>query len=307
MGRIAFVYPGQGSQHPGMGLDLKKSDLLARFAFTQADQLRPGTSDQCFFGDEETLKQTANTQPCLYTVEMAASQALLGQGVTPDMVAGFSLGELAALTVAGAVDFENGIKMVTRRGQLMQAAAEKVDSAMIAVMKLEASQVEALCAAYPEAYPVNYNCPGQTVVAVKRDQLDGLKQDIKAAGGRALPLKVSGGFHSPFMAEAAEQFGAYLQDVKFSSTFKVPLYSNYTGYPYDRDCRELLQQQICNPVRWQTLVKNMIADGADTFIELGPGQVLGGLIGRIDKSVTIYHVEDYDSLVKTVKEVRPYD
>ena len=105
MGRIAFVYPGQGSQHPGMGLDLKKSDLLARFAFTQADQLRPGTSDQCFFGDEETLKQTANTQPCLYTVEMAASQALLGQGVTPDMVAGFSLGELAALTVAGAVDF----------------------------------------------------------------------------------------------------------------------------------------------------------------------------------------------------------
>ena len=106
---------------------------------------------------------------------------------------------------------------------------------------------------------------------------------------------------------AAEQFGAYLQDVKFSSTFKVPLYSNYTGYPYDRDCRELLQQQICNPVRWQTLVENMIADGADTFIELGPGQVLGGLIGRIDKSVTIYHVEDYDSLVKTVKEVRPYD
>ena len=98
-----------------------------------------------------------------------------------------------------------------------------------------------------------------------------------------------------------------MQDVKFSSTFKVPLYSNYTGYPYDRDCRELLQQQICNPVRWQTLVENMIADGADTFIELGPGQVLGGLIGRIDKSVTIYHVEDYDSLVKTVKEVRPYD
>ena len=302
MGRIAFVYPGQGSQHPGMGLDLKKSDLLARFAFTQADQLRPGTSDQCFFGDEETLKQTANTQPCLYTVEMAASQALLGQGVTPDMVAGFSLGELAALTVAGAVDFENGIKMVTRRGQLMQAAAEKVDSAMIAVMKLEASQVEALCAAYPEAYPVNYNCPGQTVVAVKRDQLDGLKQDIKAAGGRALPLKVSGGFHSPFMAAAAEGFAADLTAVEFASP-AVPLYSDCTGLPYEGDFAALLQKQIVSPVRWQSIVEHMAANGVDTFIELGPGSTLTGLISKTLSGVRTLRVEDADTLAEALKEM----
>ena len=305
MGKIAFVFPGQGAQYPGMGLDLKKSDLFARFTFTQADQLRPGTSDQCFYGDAETLKQTANTQPCLFTVELAAAQALIAQGVTPNMVAGFSLGELSALTVTGGVDFENGMKMVTHRGKLMQAAAEQVDSAMIAVMKLDAQKVEELCAAYPEAYPVNYNCPGQTVVAVKRDYLDGLKQDIKAAGGHAMPLKVSGGFHSPFMAEAAEQFNAYLQDVKFSP-FKVPLYSNYTALPYDQDCRDLLTKQICNPVRWQELVENMIADGADTFIELGPGNVLCGLIGRINKSVRTYHVEDWEGLDSTAREVKKH-
>lgn len=303
MGKIAFVFPGQGTQHPGMGLDLKKNDLFARFTFIQADQLRPGTSDQCFYGDAETLKQTANTQPCLFTVEMAAAQALIGQGVTPDMVAGFSLGELAALTITGGVDFENGIKMVTHRGKLMQDAAEKVDSAMIAVMKLDTAKVEELCAAYPEAYPVNYNCPGQTVVAVKRESLEGLREAVKAAGGRAMPLKVSGGFHSPFMAEAAEQFNTYLQDVKFSR-FKVPLYSNYTARPYDQDCRELLTKQICNPVRWQELVENMIADGADTFIELGPGDVLSGLIRRIDKSVRTYHVEDWDGLDSTAREVK---
>lgn len=303
MGKIAFVFPGQGTQHPGMGLDLKKNDLFARFTFIQADQLRPGTSDQCFYGDAETLKQTANTQPCLFTVEMAAAQALIGQGVTPDMVAGFSLGELAALTITGGVDFESGIKMVTHRGKLMQDAAEKVDSAMIAVMKLDTAKVEELCAAYPEAYPVNYNCPGQTVVAVKRESLEGLREAVKAAGGRAMPLKVSGGFHSPFMAEAAEQFNAYLQDVKFSR-FKVPLYSNYTARPYDQDCRELLTKQICNPVRWQELVENMIADGADTFIELGPGDVLSGLIRRIDKSVRTYHVEDWDGLDSTAREVK---
>ena len=303
MGKIAFVFPGQGTQHPGMGLDLKKNDLFARFTFIQADQLRPGTSDQCFYGDAETLKQTANTQPCLFTVEMAAAQALIGQGVTPDMVAGCSLGELAALTITGGVDFESGIKMVTHRGKLMQDAAEKVDSAMIAVMKLDTAKVEELCAAYPEAYPVNYNCPGQTVVAVKRESLEGLREAVKAAGGRAMPLKVSGGFHSPFMAEAAEQFNAYLQDVKFSR-FKVPLYSNYTARPYDQDCRELLTKQICNPVRWQELVENMIADGADTFIELGPGDVLCGLIRRIDKSVRTYHVEDWDGLDSTAREVK---
>ena len=303
MGKIAFVFPGQGTQHPGMGLDLKKNDLFARFTFIQADQLRPGTSDQCFYGDAETLKQTANTQPCLFTVEMAAAQALIGQGVTPDMVAGFSLGELAALTITGGVDFESGIKMVTHRGKLMQDAAEKVDSAMIAVMKLDTAKVEELCAAYPEAYPVNYNCPGQTVVAVKRESLEGLREAVKAAGGRAMPLKVSGGFHSPFMAEAAEQFNAYLQDVKFSR-FKVPLYSNYTARPYDQDCRELLTKQICNPVRWQELVENMIADGADTCIELGPGDVLCGLIRRIDKSVRTYHVEDWDGLDSTAREVK---
>ncbi len=302
MGKIAFVYPGQGAQYPGMGLNLNERDLFARFTFNQMDQVRPGTSDQCFYGDMETLTQTVNTQPCIFAVELSGTNALLSRGIVPDMVAGFSLGEVAALTVSGAVDVPTGLSMVTERAKLMQAASEQVDSAMIAVMKLDAAKVAELCTAHPETYPVNYNCPGQTVVAGKKDQLGALKADIKSAGGRVMPLRVSGGFHSPFMTEAAEQFGTYLQGVNFGD-FKMPLYSNYTAQPYDGDVRNLLQQQICNPIQWQTLGENMIAAGTTTFIEVGPGNVLSGLIRRIDKSVHTYHVEDWESLDQTVNEV----
>lgn len=295
MGKIAFVFPGQGTQHPGMGLDLKKNDLFARFTFIQADQLRPGTSDQCFYGDAETLKQTANTQPCLFTVEMAAAQALIGQGVTPDMVAGFSLGELAALTITGGVDFENGIKMVTHRGKLMQDAAEKVDSAMIAVMKLDTAKVEELCAAYPEAYPVNYNCPGQTVVACRAEIFDALAARVADEKGRMMRLKVGGAFHTPWMESASHALAEYLAGQRLKKP-DLPLYANLDARPYGENAAELLSRQVCNPVRWQQTIENM-AD-ADLFVELGAGKTLSGLIKKTLPQARVCNVEKPEDIEK---------
>lgn len=306
MDKIAFVFPGQGAQTPGMGKDLIERVLFSRAIMIQADQIRPGTSEQCFHGDEATLAQTAVTQPCLYAVEVAASVGLLSSGVEPDMVAGFSLGELAALQTCGAVDFATGFEMVIERGKLMQAASEQSSTAMIAVMMLDSAKVERLCSEYDDVFPVNYNGPDQIVVAGKQDHLDRLVQPIKALGGRIMPLKVSGGFHTPYMAEAAKQFGAYLQNVTVNPP-KVPIYSNFTARPYPNEPqekqKELLQQQICHPVQWQKLVENMISAGADTFIEVGPGRVLRGLIRRIDKGVRIFNVSDWESLDNTVKAI----
>ena len=303
MGKIAFVFPGQGAQHSGMGKELCEASNAAAEIFRLADSLRPGTSEQCFNGDEESLKQTKVTQPCLFAVELAAAAALTEAGVKADMAAGFSLGEVAALTFTGTVDFSTGFSLVCKRGELMQDAAEKVETSMAAVVRLDNATVEEIAAKFEGVYPVNYNCPGQVSVAGLAESMTAFSAAVKEAGGRAIPLKVSGGFHSPFMAEAAEQFGAILENVNFNAP-NMPLYSNFTGKPYDDDPAELLSKQVCNPVRWEDSVRHMIANGVDTFIELGPGQVLGGLIAKIDKSVRCLSVADNESLEKTLAEVK---
>lgn len=305
MGKIAFVFPGQGAQYSGMGKELVEKSPAAARVFLKADSLREGTSLQCFNGSDEELARTANTQPCMFTVELAAAEALMEAGVQPDMTAGFSLGELAALTVSGAVDFETGFRLVSARGELMAAAAGSVDSSMVAVVKLTNEKVDELCSKYEHVYPVNYNCPGQVTVAGLKTELDGLKEDVKAAGGRALPLKVAGGFHSPFMEKAAEEFGGYLEKEKLQQS-KIPLYSNYSAEIYGEDYRELLKKQIASPVRWQQIIENMIAAGADIFIEVGPGKILSGFIGKIAGDVRVLHVEDAESLEETIKEVKSY-
>ena len=287
MGKIAFVFAGQGAQYPGMGQELAQCSPAAAQVFQQLDALRPGTSQQCFSGTEAELKETRNTQPCMFAVELAAAAALEEKGLRADLAAGFSLGEIGALAYTGAVDLETGFHLVCRRGELMQQAAEAQPTAMAAVLKLENAAVEALCAQFPETYPVNYNCPGQVSVACAKEQLAPFSAAVKAAGGRALPLKVAGGFHSPFMASAAQGFAQVLADCQVGQP-KLPLYSNKTGAVYDGDPKELLAQQIVSPVRWETIVRNMIAAGADTFIELGPGKTLCGLIQKTDPSVKTY-------------------
>lgn len=299
MGQIAFVFSGQGAQYSGMGRSLCDVSAAARSVFELADRIRPGTSRQCFEGSKEELTVTSNTQPCLYCVDLAAARALVEAEITPSAVAGFSLGEIAALTFAGGADPEDGFSIVCRRGERMQAAAELADAAMAAVVKLANETVEELCSRYTAVYPVNYNCPGQLVVAGEKAQLEHLKEDIKAAGGRMIPLAVGGGFHSPFMAPAAAAFEQDLQAFPLRQPV-IPLYANYTAEPYAGDVRKLLVNQMQHPVRWQTTVERMLAAGIDTFVEVGPGKTLCGLIAKIAPGTRTYAVEDAATLESTL-------
>ena len=301
MGRVAFVFPGQGAQYPGMGKELAAISPAAAEVFRVVEALRPGTAEQCFSGTAEELQQTAVTQPCMVAVELAAAAALEEAGVRADMTAGFSLGELAALSYAHVIDISTSFRLVCRRGQLMQRAAEAHDTSMAAVVKLSNEAVEALCQQFPGVYPVNYNCPGQVTVAGLKSEMPAFSAAVKAAGGRALPVEVSGGFHSPFMAEAAESFGKALENVTFSAP-EIPLYANVTGLPYQEDPKELLQKQICSPVHWEAIIRNMIFAGADTFIEVGPGNVLQGLIKKIDPAVRTFGVSDGETFHTVIQE-----
>lgn len=304
MGKIAFVFSGQGAQAPGMGKELYECSAAAKAVFELCDSIRPGTSEQCFNGTKEELTVTANTQPDMFAVEVAAARALVGAGIQPDALAGFSLGEISALTFSGAVSLEDGFKLVCRRGELMQEASNAADSAMVAVVKLPPEKVEELAGQFDQVYPVNYNSPAQTVCAGLSSSMDGFKAAVKAAGGRALPLKVSGAFHSPFMSSAAKGLAEVLAPMEFAAP-SCPLYSNVTAQPYEEgQFKDLLSRQVENPVRWQTIVENMIAAGVDTFIEVGPGKTLAGLIGKINSDVRALNVEDAESLKHTIEEVK---
>ena len=303
MGKIAFVFAGQGAQHPGMGEKLARVSKGAAEVFRTVDAVRPGTSQQCWSGSIEELCETKNTQPCMFAVEMACAAALGENGIKADMAAGFSLGELAALTYSEVMDLETGFRAVCRRGELMQAAAEKQPTSMAAVLRLSNKEVEELCGRFKGVYPVNYNCPGQVSVAGLNEAMEEFKAAVKAAGGRAVPLKVNAGFHSPFMLEAAEEFARELEKYAFNTPL-TPVYSNRTGEVYSGDIKELLAKQISSPVKWEDIVRDMIARGADTFIELGPGNTLCGLIKKIDAGVRTFSVEDPDGLNAAVTEVK---
>ena len=295
MSKIAFVFSGQGAQAPGMGKELYDCSPAAKAVFDLADGIRPGTSQQCFEGTQEELNVTINTQPCLFACDLAAAKAAQERGIQPDCAAGFSLGEAAAVAFSGMLTEAEAFSMVCKRAELMNEAAQKNPGAMAAVMKLSPQQVETLCGPIENAWPVNYNSPKQTVVAASADTIDQVVEAASAQRGRAVKLAVSGAFHSPLMHSAADGLREYLASVSLREE-RLPVYANLTAGPYGEDKKETMAAQCENPVRWQKTIENMIANGVDTFIEVGVGKTLAGLIKKINPEVTVYQIENKEGL-----------
>lgn len=300
MAKTVFVFSGQGAQYPSMGKELYENSPAAKAVFDMAESIRPGTIKQCFEGTKEELSVTINTQPCLFTVDLAAAAAVKEAGITPDYISGFSLGEIAAVAFAGILSYEEAFKLVCKRAELMDKAANENKGAMAAILKLTTDKAEEICKKYKRAWPVNYNCPGQTVVAASEEEIDALCEDVKAEKGKAVKLAVSGAFHSPFMESASKGLAEYLEGITLNEP-TIPVYANLTAKPYSGDFKELLAKQVMNPVKWQTTVENLISEGADTFIEVGVGKTLVGLIKKTNKEVTAINVENKAGLDEVIE------
>ncbi|NLV58315.1 MAG: ACP S-malonyltransferase [Clostridiales bacterium] len=299
MGKIAFLFAGQGSQGTGMGRALAEISNAANRVFTMAEVLRPGTRSQCYGGSKEDLSITVNTQPCLFCVDLAAAEALRECGISPYAVAGFSLGEIPALAFAGMLSMEDAFRLVCLRAQVMHACTQGKDGGMMAVMGLPTEMVEAFCRESTELFAVNYNCPGQLVVAGRKSKLAQLGDRVREAGGRGIVLAVSGAFHSPDMVQAQVALQAYLEQTHLAAP-AIPVYANLTARPYAPPYARALASQAAQPVRWQETLENMAADGVTTFIEVGPGKTLSGFVRKTLPNVVALNVEDAESLMRTM-------
>ncbi|MBY0011267.1 ACP S-malonyltransferase [Paenibacillus typhae] len=303
MGKIAFVFPGQGAQAVGMGKDVYDALPQSRAVFDKGDEvLGFSLSRLVFEGPDSDLKQTVNTQPALVTTSVAYLEALAGKGLKPDYVAGHSLGEYSALVAAGVLSYEDAVQLVRLRGRFMEEAVPGGQGAMAAVLGAEREALAGLCRSISEegntVELANVNCPGQIVVSGSQAGVSAVVERVKEAGGkRAIPLEVSGPFHSSMMKEAAERLAAELQRVTFNAP-SVPVVVNVTASPVTdpEEIRELLVRQVYSPVLWQDSVEWLIANGVDTFVEIGSGSVLAGLIRKIDKTVKVIGINSLESV-----------
>lgn len=296
MGKVAFIFPGQGSQKVGMGKAAHDALEVARGTFREADEaLGEALSALCFEGPAEELALTRNTQPAILTVSVALWRAL---GQPCDMVAGHSLGEYSAHVAAGTLPFEEAVRIVRARGEYMQAAVPVGEGAMAAVLKAEREVVERVCAEVGGVVqPANYNSPGQIVIAGAAAAVEEAGARLKEAGARAMPLPVSAPFHSSLMEPAEERLRPHLREASFSAP-SVPVYVNVDAAPVTTAAAaaDALERQVSRPVRWEDTVRRMVDDGAALFVEIGPGKVLSGLVGRIAKDVRRISVEGPDDL-----------
>ena len=286
----AYVFPGQGAQFVGMGKELYDNNAEARALFEKANEILGfSITDLMFAGTDEDLHKTAVTQPAIFIHSVLLAKSL-GEEFRPDMVAGHSLGEFSALVAAGALSFEDGLRLVSARAQAMQKACELTESTMAAVLALPDEKVEEICAGIDGVVVcANYNCPGQLVISGEVAAIDAACEALKAAGAkRALKLKVGGAFHSPCMEPARAELAAAIEATEFHTPV-CPVFQNVDALPHTdpAEIKANLVAQLTAPVRWTQTVRNMIADGATEFVELGPGKVLQGLVAKIDPSVAV--------------------
>lgn len=305
MGKIAFVYPGQGAQKVGMGKDFYENCALAKEVYDKAQAALDFDVLATCFEENEDINNTAYTQACLVTTCLAMTEELLAKGVKPDVTAGLSLGEYAAIATAGGMTKEDAITTVRQRGIFMNDAVPAGQGTMAAVLGMTAEQVESVVDGMEDVTVANYNCPGQIVITGMVAAVEAASEALKEAGAkRVLPLTVSGPFHSPFLTAAGEKLGTVLDGVELSA-LNIPYVTNVDASYVDdiAKTKDLLVKQVSSSVRWEQSMVNMLEQGVDTFIEIGPGRTLAGFMKKINKDVTMLNVatvEDIDKVVEAL-------
>ncbi|MFA9465905.1 MAG: ACP S-malonyltransferase [Velocimicrobium sp.] len=307
MSKIAFLFPGQGAQKVSMGSDFYENCQEAREIFDMASSVLGFDIKEICFTENELLHKTEYTQPALVTTCLAMAKVVEKMGLVPDVCAGLSLGEYCAVATCGGMDAKDAIRLVRKRGILMEGAVPEGVGSMAAVLSLETERIEEILTSIDGVSIANYNCPGQIVITGYKDAVEEASIKLKEAGAKkVIPLKVSGPFHSPFLVEAGNQLGNELDKIAFHP-LKHPYVSNVTA-DYVEDIsktKELFIKQVASPVKWQQSMERMLTDGVDTFIEIGPGKTLSGFLKKIKRDVTLYNIETRKD-AEQVKELLCY-
>jgi [acyl-carrier-protein] S-malonyltransferase len=310
MGKIGLIFAGQGAQYVGMGKDLFENSPASKEIFNIADrELGYAISEICFNGSEEDINKTENTQPAVLTVSIAALKALEEKGIKADMVAGLSLGEYSALVCSNAIEFEDAVKLVRKRGKFMQEAVPQGVGGMAAILGLDRNKITEACEEASEKGVVsiaNYNCPGQIVIAGEKDALKLACNKAEELGAkRVIELSVSGPFHTKLLKPAADKLFEELKNIQLKEII-IPVITNVTADYIGKkeDVKNLLKEQVMSSVFWEDTINKMLEDGVDTFIEVGPGKALSGFVKKINRKIKIYNVEDINSLNKTIEGLK---